>query len=173
MQEGLRGGLQPRPAVLPHEIFDPRSANACWWTTPISWSAARSPSRGARIGNRFDALQWRQIIFMDRDEILNLYIAVGLPVSGLARWGSADPWMEHSLACLSKWSEVFRGCLWSGTGSNCRPSALQQALRVDGSPSQITRAGSYTLTADRNVYTYLRVSTTVVSKALAGEAGPG
>jgi hypothetical protein len=36
----------------------------------------------AWIGNNLDASQRRSIIFMDRDDILNLYVVINLPVPG-------------------------------------------------------------------------------------------
>jgi hypothetical protein len=51
----------------------------------------------AWIGNKLDASQRRSIMFMDRDDILNLYVVTNLPVPGDSAQplGGADPWPEE------------------------------------------------------------------------------
>jgi len=51
----------------------------------------------AWLGNAIDASQRRQIIFMDRDDILNLYVATNLSVPGDAvrLLGGARLWPEE------------------------------------------------------------------------------
>jgi hypothetical protein len=51
----------------------------------------------AWLGNAIDASQRRQIIFMDRDDILNLYVVTNLPVPGDAvrALGGAASWPDE------------------------------------------------------------------------------
>jgi hypothetical protein len=45
------------------------------------------------IGNALDASKRSQIMFMDRDDILNLYVVTNLPLpAGALRPSPADPW---------------------------------------------------------------------------------
>jgi hypothetical protein len=46
------------------------------------------------IGNNLDASKRSQIMFLDRDDILNLYVVANLPLPAAAIPVAADPWTE-------------------------------------------------------------------------------
>jgi hypothetical protein len=48
------------------------------------------------LGNALDASRRSQIIFMDHDDILNLYVVTSLPPPAGALPPSADPWVLGS-----------------------------------------------------------------------------
>lgn len=69
--------------MLDHPVFDPEVGK--WVLVDHAYIVAGGEiTKQARnwIGNKIDVSQRRQIIFMDRDEILNLYVVTNLPVPG-------------------------------------------------------------------------------------------
>lgn len=71
--------------MLGHEIFDPEIGKRVL-VDHAYIVAGGEITKAARawLGNKIDASQRRQIIFMDRDDILNLYVVTNLPVPGEA-----------------------------------------------------------------------------------------
>jgi hypothetical protein len=69
--------------MLGHEIFDPEIGKRVLVDHAFI-VAGGTITKAARawLGNKIDASQRRQIIFMDRDDILNLYAVTNLPVPG-------------------------------------------------------------------------------------------
>lgn len=69
--------------MLGHEIFDPEIGKRVL-VDHAYIVAGEEITKAARawIGNKLDASQRRSIIFMDRDDILNLYVVTNLPVPG-------------------------------------------------------------------------------------------
>ena len=69
--------------MLGHEVFDPEIGKRVL-VDHAYIVAGREITKAARawLGNKIDASQRRQIIFMDRDDILNLYVVTNLPVPG-------------------------------------------------------------------------------------------
>jgi hypothetical protein len=84
--------------MLGHEIFDPEIGKRVL-VDHAYVVAGGEITKAARawLGNAIDASQRRQIIFMDRDDILNLYVVTNLPVPGDAvrPLGGLDPWAEE------------------------------------------------------------------------------
>jgi len=81
--------------MLGHEIFDPEIGKRVLVDHAyIVAGGAITKQARAWIGNKLDASQRRSIIFMDRDDILNLYTVTNLPVPGDAvqTYGGSDPW---------------------------------------------------------------------------------
>jgi hypothetical protein len=71
--------------MLGHEIFDPEIGR----TVLVDHAyivAGGEITKAARnwIGNRLDTLKRSQIIFMDRTDILNLYVVTNLPLPSAA-----------------------------------------------------------------------------------------
>jgi hypothetical protein len=71
--------------MLGHEIFDPEIGKRVL-VDHAYIVAGGEITKAARawLGNKIDASQRRQIIFMDQDDILNLYVVTNLPVPGEA-----------------------------------------------------------------------------------------
>ncbi len=83
--------------MLGHEIFDPEIGKRVLVDHSYIVAGGEITKQArAWIGNKLDASQRRSIIFMDRDDILNLYVVTNLPVPGDAvrPFGGADPWAE-------------------------------------------------------------------------------
>ncbi len=81
--------------MLGHEIFDPEIGKRVLVDHAyIVAGGAITKQARAWVGNKLDASQRRSIIFMDRDDILNLYTVTNLPVPGDAvqTFGGSDPW---------------------------------------------------------------------------------
>jgi hypothetical protein len=81
--------------MLGHEIFDPEIGKRVLVDHAyIVAGGAITKQARAWIGNKLDASQRRSIIFMDRDDILNLYTVTNLPVPGDAvqTFGGSDSW---------------------------------------------------------------------------------
>ena len=67
--------------MLGHEIFDPEICKRVLVDHAFIVAGGEITKQArAWIGNKIDASQRRQIIFMDRDDILNLYVVTNLPV---------------------------------------------------------------------------------------------
>lgn len=79
--------------MLAHEIFDPET-NRRVLVDHAFIVAGGEITKAARnwLGNALDASRRSQIIFMDRDDILNLYIVSNLPLPAAALPPQADPW---------------------------------------------------------------------------------
>ncbi|HTF63986.1 MAG TPA: hypothetical protein VK638_14980 [Edaphobacter sp.] len=67
--------------MLGHEIFDPET-NRRVLVDHAFIVAGGEITKAARnwLGNRLDATKRSQIMFMDRDDILNLYVVTNLPL---------------------------------------------------------------------------------------------
>lgn len=80
--------------MLAHEVFDPE-LNRRVLVDHAFIVAGGEITKQARnwIGNALDAAKRSQIMFMDRDDILNLYVVVNLPLPAAALLEqSDDPW---------------------------------------------------------------------------------
>jgi hypothetical protein len=67
--------------MLKHEIFDPEIGKRVLVDHAYIVAGGEITKQARNwIGNMIDATQRRQIIFMDRDEILNLYVVTNLPL---------------------------------------------------------------------------------------------
>lgn len=79
--------------MLAHEIFDPE-ANRRALVDHAFIIAGGEITKAARnwLGNALDASKRSQIIFMDRDDILNLFVVTNLPLPEGARPTPTDPW---------------------------------------------------------------------------------
>ena len=80
--------------MLAHEIFDPET-NKRVLVDHAFIVAGGEITKAARnwIGNALDASKRSQIMFMDRDDILNLYVVTNLPLpAGALPPSPADPW---------------------------------------------------------------------------------
>lgn len=84
--------------MLGHEIFDPEIGKRVLVDHAYIVAGGEITKQArAWIGNKLDASQRRSIIFMDRDDILNLYVVTNLTVPGDAArpLGGADPWADE------------------------------------------------------------------------------
>jgi hypothetical protein len=72
--------------MLGHEIFDPEIGKRVLVDHAFIITAGEI-TKAARnwLGNKLDATKRSQILFMDRDDILNLFVVTNLPVPGAAR----------------------------------------------------------------------------------------
>jgi hypothetical protein len=80
--------------MLGHEIFDPE-LNLRVLVDHAIIAAGGEITKAARawLGNKLDASKRSQILFMDRDDILNLYTVTNVPLPESARPGTGpDPW---------------------------------------------------------------------------------
>jgi len=80
--------------MLAHEIFDPET-NKRVLVDHAFIVAGGEITKAARnwLGNALDAAKWSQIMFIDREDILNLYVVVNLPLpTGALPLGPVDPW---------------------------------------------------------------------------------
>ncbi|MBN9106842.1 MAG: hypothetical protein J0I14_17770 [Propionibacteriaceae bacterium] len=80
--------------MLAHEIFDPET-NRRVLVDHAFIVAGGEITKAARnwLGNALDATKRSQIMFMDRDDILNLYVVTSLPLpSGALPPTPSDPW---------------------------------------------------------------------------------
>lgn len=80
--------------MLAHEIFDPET-NKRVLVDHAFIVAGGEITKAARnwIGNALDASKRSQIMFIDRDDILNLYVVASLPLPSAALTPApADPW---------------------------------------------------------------------------------
>ncbi|NUT48859.1 MAG: hypothetical protein HOV94_16365 [Saccharothrix sp.] len=80
--------------MLAHEIFDPET-NRRVLVDHAFIVAGGEITKAARnwLGNALDATKRSQIMFMDRDDILNLYVVASLPLpAGALPPAPADPW---------------------------------------------------------------------------------
>jgi hypothetical protein len=81
--------------MLDHPIFDPEIGK--WVLVDHAYIVAGGEiTKQARnwIGNKIDASQRRQLIFMDRDDILNLYVVTNLPLPGATPALAGSGWRE-------------------------------------------------------------------------------
>lgn len=71
--------------MLGHEIFDPETSKRVLVDHAfiVAGGAITKQARNW-IGNKLDATKRSQIMFMDRDDILNLYVVTGLPLPAKA-----------------------------------------------------------------------------------------
>lgn len=83
--------------MLAHEIFDPES-NKRVLVDHAFIVAGGEITKAARnwLGNALDASKRSQIMFMDRDDILNLFVVTKLPLPAGALPEVADPWAASS-----------------------------------------------------------------------------
>jgi hypothetical protein len=81
--------------MLAHEVFDPET-NRRVLVDHAFIVAGGEITKAARnwIGNNLDASKRSQIMFLDRDDILNLYVVANLPLPAAAIPVAADPWTE-------------------------------------------------------------------------------
>jgi len=80
--------------MLAHEVFDPET-NKRVLVDHAFIAAGGEITKAARnwIGNALDASKRSQIMFLDRDDILNLYVVTSLPLpAGALPPRAADPW---------------------------------------------------------------------------------
>lgn len=79
--------------MLAHEIFDPET-NKRVLVDHAFIVAGGEITKAARnwLGNALDASKRSQILFIDRDDILNLYVANNLPLPSAALPTPSDPW---------------------------------------------------------------------------------
>jgi hypothetical protein len=79
--------------MLAHEIFDPETSRRVLVDHAFI-VAGGEITKAARnwLGNALDASRRSQIIFMDRDDILSLYVVTSLPLPAGALPPPADPW---------------------------------------------------------------------------------
>ena len=79
--------------MLAHEIFDPEH-NKRVLVDHAFIVAGGEITKAARnrIGNALDASKRSQIMFIDRDDILNLYVVTNLPLPAAAMPPTPDPW---------------------------------------------------------------------------------
>lgn len=84
--------------MLGHEIFDPEIGKQVLVDHAFIVAGGEITKQArAWIGNKIDASQRRSIIFMDRGDILNLYVVTNLPVPGdsARSLSGADPWADE------------------------------------------------------------------------------
>jgi hypothetical protein len=84
--------------MLAHEIFDPET-NKRVLVDHAFIAAGGEITKAARnwIGNALDASKRSQIMFLDRDDILNLYVVTNLPLpAGAVPPATSDPWSGPS-----------------------------------------------------------------------------
>lgn len=79
--------------MLAHEVFDPEH-NKRVLVDHAFIVAGGEITKAARnwIGNALDASKRSQIMFIDRDDILNLYVVTNLPLPEKAQTTSRNPW---------------------------------------------------------------------------------
>ena len=79
--------------MLAHVIFDPEH-NKRVLVDHAFIVAGGEITKAARnwIGNALDAAKRSQIMFIDRDDILNLYVVTNLPLPAAALPDTTDPW---------------------------------------------------------------------------------
>lgn len=79
--------------MLAHEIFDPET-NRRVLVDHAFIVAGGTITKAARnwLGNALDASKRSQIMFMDRDDILNLYVVTNLPLPEAMLPKAIDPW---------------------------------------------------------------------------------
>ena len=79
--------------MLAHEIFDPET-NRRVLVDHAFIVAGGEITKAARnwIGNALDDAKRSQIMFIDRDDILNLYVVTNLPLPAAALPKAPDPW---------------------------------------------------------------------------------
>lgn len=80
--------------MLAHEIFDPET-NKRVLVDHAFIVAGGEITKAARnwLGNALDAAKRSQIMFIDRDDILNLYVVTNLPLPSKALPSTpSDPW---------------------------------------------------------------------------------
>ena len=80
--------------MLGHEIFDPETSRRVLVDHAFI-VAGGEITKAARnwLGNKLDATKHSQIMFMDRDDILNLYVVTNMPLPA-----GALPRSESALA---------------------------------------------------------------------------
>jgi hypothetical protein len=77
--------------MLGHEIFDPEIGKRVLVDHAFIVAGGEiTKAARAWLGNKLDASKRSQIMFMDRDDILNLYVVTNLPLPGDA-WQQAEP----------------------------------------------------------------------------------
>ncbi len=83
--------------MLAHEIFDPET-NRRVLVDHAFIIAGGEITKAARnwLGNALDASKRSQIMFMDRDDILNLFVVTNLPLPEGALPATTDPWASSS-----------------------------------------------------------------------------
>ena len=129
--------------MLAHEIFDPET-NKRVLVDHAFIVAGGEITKAARnwLGNALDAPKRSQIMFMDRDDILNLYVVTNLPLPADAPPPSpADPWVtqvRRAAVLISPPQHLFEHLYCSpANGSNGRLSVHKTQLTsaVDASLS--------------------------------------
>lgn len=71
--------------MLGHEIFDPETSRRVLVDHAFIVTGGEITKQARNwLGGKLDASKRSQILFMDREDILNLYIANGLPLPGKA-----------------------------------------------------------------------------------------
>ncbi|MFZ0591552.1 MAG: hypothetical protein WAM39_13895 [Bryobacteraceae bacterium] len=82
--------------MLGHEIFDPER-NTRVLVDHAFIVAGGEITKVARnwLGNKLDATKRSQIMFMDRDDILNLYVVTNLPLPAGALPAEIDPFDDE------------------------------------------------------------------------------
>jgi hypothetical protein len=87
--------LQQVLMMVGHEIFDPEIGKRVLVDHAFI-VAGGEITKAARnwLGNKLDGSKRSQILFMDRDDILNLFVVTNLPLPSAA-WPKADAWPEE------------------------------------------------------------------------------
>lgn len=85
--------LNQAQMMLAHEVFDPED-NRRVLVDHAFIVAGGEITKQARnwLGNALDAPRRSQIMFIDREDILNLYVVASLPLPGSASAATPDPW---------------------------------------------------------------------------------
>src|ERR1035441_5085967 len=83
--------------MLGHEIFDPEIGKRVLVDHAFIVSGGEV-TKAARnwLGNKLDASKRSQLLFMDRDDILNLYVVTNLPLPSGA-WPETEPPSDDDL----------------------------------------------------------------------------
>jgi hypothetical protein len=109
--------------MLGHEIFDPEIGKRVLVDHAfiVSGGEITKPARNW-LGTKLDVSRRSQILFIDRDDILNLYLVSGLPVPERTLKLSGNTLATHQNA------GVWRGAGWQV----CVPGAQTVQFRVHG-----------------------------------------
>ena len=72
--------------MLGHDVFDPEIGKRVLVDHGIIVAGGQITKQARNwLGNKLDATKRSQVMFMDRDDILNLYVVASLPVPGKSR----------------------------------------------------------------------------------------
>ena len=81
--------------MIGHEVFDPEAGRSVLVDHAYIVAGGEITKQArAWIGNKLDVVKRSQIMFMERDDILNLYVVTNLPVPGETRASAGASWGE-------------------------------------------------------------------------------